>query len=153
MIRSFTIKHPFPESLMRGTLYPLRIVFVPDSAAVLARYNMNKGAKADYKITAYYCHAKYLHNNPGVIEGELCFSAFAFDPGVIAHESYHAVIDARRSNRLHREANGWEETIAHSLQWLTGIIWRRGDPIAWRVRHAARVARESKARARLDPRA
>jgi len=126
MHRTLILKRPFPESLCMHA-YELRLVIVRDCNAVRRRYDSNKGAKATCPIRGYYCHGRFLVESKQVVDGEICLAATAFEPGVIAHESYHAAMDAKRCGYLYSEADGWEETIAHCTERLTGIIWRRGQ--------------------------
>lgn len=138
---AFTIARPF-DYVCKLDTYPVRVVIVHDSDMVLHRYNLAKGAKLSEPLRAYWCHLRQfrseLINHPPrlrrAVRGELCFSAFGFDPGLIAHESLHCIEDAMRDRAMIHHECGWEETRAYALQSIVGIIWRRGEPLARRLR-------------------
>lgn len=121
-VYTFTLNQPFGGLVW----YPVRVLVYASPEQVTARFNQMPGARCA-SIYAYYAAERFvraanLHHLP---LPEICFSATALDVGLIAHEALHCVMDAKRDGILRRGPDGWEETLADAIQWLTLSISNR----------------------------
>lgn len=148
--RVITIREPFKrvdpnklENYVAGE-WPIRVCLFScndDVARYLVQTKREESVNHAEGCVGFYTCRDYLPRKHQHYRGEIGFSATALDPGLIAHESLHAVCD--HYGLMHRCF--LEELHARAVQSLTSILWRRVGQYAGRVVPMQRPSRSLRA--------
>jgi hypothetical protein len=119
--------------------WPIRVCLFTcndDVARYLVQTKREESANHAEGCAGFYTSREFLPRKHRHYRGEIGLSATALDPGLIAHESLHAVCD--HYGLMHRCF--LEEMHARAVQSLTSILWRRVGHYAGRVAPKQRPA-------------
>lgn len=140
-----SVRKPFarvnPEKLESCVMgdWPIRVCLFTcndDVARYLVQTKREEHLNHAEGCAGFYTSREYLPRKHQHYRGEIGFSATALDPGLIAHESLHAVCD--HYGLMYRCF--LEELHARAVQSLTSILWRRVGHFAGQVTPKQRPA-------------